>query len=397
MVTNVSESRPHSIFHFFLVAYLLLLFISLSPASTRAGSQTFSGFSPQDLKLLGVVTPQGEVFAQETYKGITFLATRGNRYTEDQLALLKYFIDRVPAALLKDGPSAIVNAKTGYLPSLAQASGPYVYFKSNAFRTGGFWSAGSLEGVFRGFVHELVHVYQFRKAVRTIDFKKAREKFQRLHSQTLWDFAVMKTPLIQSFADVTGWRLHKGPITTARLKDFRTEKTSNYGRVSIMEDMAETVSFVVIGDLSPLSRGRVQWAVKLLGYASLKPLLHHTFPYSDRLEPVSMGSSATRFDVSKKKAYKRRYRVTDIAHFVGKAKDHYREIVSALKRGFRDRGWENTLSRELRLKGGVKKYLLEYRGKWRDVYLEVISYEDAKGYLIKPEKTIVTILSGYRL
>ena len=347
--------------------------------------------------MLGVVNPPEKALVQAEYKGVKFLAVPDNRYSKDQLALLKYFIDRTPSVLLKYGPSAVVNGKTGFLPSLAQASGPFIYFDSSAFHTGGFWSAGSLEGVFRGFVHEMVHVYQFGKAVEIVNLQKAVEEFRSLKRQTLWEHALMNTDLIDSFTRVTGWELDKGHITIARLKNFRAEKTSNYGRVSIVEDMAETVSFVVIGDLAQLSGQRVRWTLNLLGYPSLEKVIQYTFPYSDKFKLVTMGSGVTKFDGSKKAEYNRRYGITDISHFIGKENGQFQEIVTVLKQGFSHRGWKNILSKELRLKHDIKKYLLEYQGKWRDVYIEIISYEDAKGYLIKPEKTIITVLSGYRL
>ncbi len=378
-----------------------IIFLMLFPLYSYAGKtvgkvQTYSKFSRNDLKMLGVIAPPKNAFLQDTYKGIKFIATSKKVYSKDQLMLLKYFIDRTPAALLKYAPSAIVNAEAGLLPtSMAQASGPYVYFNSRAFHTGGFWSAGSIEGVFRGFVHELVHVLQFRKTVRSMDLAKARKRFKQHKRQTLWHHALMNTDLISSFAKVTGWALKKSFITTARLKDFKHEKTSNYGRTSIIEDMAETVSFVVIGDLSPLSRQRVEWAINLLGYPSLEKTLEYTFPYNGELEAarIAGGSRITQFDRKKKKAYKKRYFFSDTGHFISKA--GYNKVVHLLKEGFRQRKWKIILSKNLLLKHHVKKAVMEYQGKWRDVYLEVISFKEATGYLMKPDDTIITVLSGY--
>ncbi len=394
MLINDDEIRLRLI----IQAGVLLLFLLLLSVATYADEQeTFSSFNIEDLKMLGVIHPPEGAFVQEEYKGIKFVASPENRYSEDQLILLKYFVDRVPPVLLKYGPSAVVNGEVGFLPSLAQASGPYIYFDSSAFHTGGFWSAGSLEEVFRGFVHELVHVYQFGKAMEIVDLREAREKFSRVKRQTIWKYAVMRTELVDSFARITGWKLRRGRITTASLKNSRAERTSNYGRVSIIEDMAETVSFVVIGNLTQLSERRVGWAMDLLEVPLWKEAMKYTFPYSDRFKLVKMRGGVTKFDHSKKKEYGERYRVIDLAHFIGKEDGHYEEMVSELKQGFEERGWEKTLSKSLRLEHGVKKSLLEYRGKWRDVYVEVISYEDATGYLTKPEKTIITVLSGYRL
>ncbi|MFP7755292.1 hypothetical protein ACLG6S_11690 [Thermodesulfobacteriota bacterium B35] len=365
-----------------------ILLIMLSPPDTHAGKtdtqvRTYSEFSRNDLNMLGVTALPENSFLQDTYKGIKFIATPKKVYSKEQLALLKYFIDRTPYALLKYPPSAIINAEAGFMPtSMAQASGPYVYFDSGAFHTGGFWSAGSIEGVFRGFVHELVHVLQFRKTVRSMDLAKARKSFQENMRQTFWNYALMNTDLISSFVKVTGWELNKSIITTARLKDFSHEKTSSYGRSSIMEDMAETVSFVAIGDLSPLSRQRVTWAIDLLGYPSLEKTLEYTFPYNGELEATKIagGSRITQFDQKKKQAYEKKYFVSDIGYFVSKSR--YSKVIHLLKEGFRQRKWRNILSKNLQLKHHVKKAVMEYHGKWRDIYLEVISFEEATGYLI---------------
>jgi len=384
---------------------LLLLSILAYPTvmgetDATSTSQTFSKFSENDLEMLGVITPPEDAFIQEEYKGIKLVATPQDKYTAKELALLKYFIDRTPSALMAKGPSAIINAEVGFLPSQAQASGPYVYFDTGSFSTGGFFSAGSLEGVFREFIHELVHVYQFRQALEETDLTKAREKFRRLHSQTHWDYVVMKSSLVETFAAVTEWKL----ITyehvdgkSAELEDIMNAKTSKYGRVSIIEDMAETVSLVTIGDLTKLSKERVQWALDLLGYKSPDEALRDTFPYAELYEEVGMAGSP-RFDDSKEASYKQQYPIADITYFVSESEGkNYQKIVSFLERGFQQRGWEMILSKDLVLKNQVKKHIFEYQGRWRDLYVEVISYEDATGYLSKPEKVIITVLSGYKV
>jgi len=401
---NIQSQIKNSFGIWFLTLLLLFIPFYAKADNNETGSpdtlQTFSKFSKDDLKMLGVITPPKNAYIQEEYKGIKLLATPKRSYTKKQLLLLKYFIDRTPSVLIKGGPSAIINTDVE-LVSRAQASGPYIYFDSSDFSTDGFFSAGSLEGVFRGFVHELVHIYQFRQALKEADLEKAREKFKQSKSQTLWSSVVMKSNLIESFANVTEWELITYKYVdakNARLKDFKNAKTSDYGRVSIMEDMAETISFVTIGDLTELSKQRIRWTVDLLGYKSLDEALHNTFPYAKPYKLVLMGSGITRFDRSKKAQYKKQYKIIDIAHFVSDRKGkHYQEIVSLLEQGFHQRGWEKILSKELTLKHHIKKHIFEYRGKWRDLYLEVISYEDATGYLTKPEETIITALSGYRM
>jgi hypothetical protein len=373
----------------------------LSPCSIFADTSTFSSYNYEELKMLGVITPPKDGFVQNEYKGIKFIATSKRKYTEKELKFFKYFIDRTPSLLIKSAPSAIINADVG-LVSKAQASGPYIYFDSSDFDTGGFFSAASFEGVFRGFVHEWVHVYQFREAMLESNLTKVRKRFKKHKRQTYWNYLVKKSKLIASFADVTEWK----PIIykhldkkNYRLKNSKKAQTSNYGRTDIMEDMAETISLVVIGDLTPLSQQRVDWVIDRLHLKSQGQVLQHTFPYAKIYKPVVLnGTGITGFNETKMREYAKTYPFSDIAHFVSKKKQKaYSKIVSLLEKGFKERGWEKVSSKELHLKNGIKKHLFEYRGKWRDLYVEVISYEDATGYLTKPEETIITVLSGYRM
>jgi len=404
------ESRSNNTTWARILCVLLLgigVFSFLAPAAWPGGSaNTFSDFSREDLRMLGVVLPPAKAAVQERYKKIRLLATPGSRYSRRHVALLKYFIDRTPSVLRNPGPAAIITYKRGEVRmpvgssplSLAMASGPYIFFSTGAFNTNGIFSAGSLEGVFRAFEHELVHVLQFQRALSQIDFARARALFRSRNKQVRWDQATFRTPLVQSFAKITGWEIVGNRYYKyARLRQRETEKTSSYGKASILEDMAETVSLVVVGNLAPLSSARIKWALKLLGLPSVKAALQGTFPYCRLYKPVKlMGTGVTQFDMSRKKAYERKYKVVDLEHFVDDHSGRFEEIAAFMQKAFLDRGWRRKLSVRRRLRHGVKKHVMEYSGRWRDLYLEIISYDDASGYALKPNGTIITALSGYR-
>ena len=369
---------------------------------------TFSPFSIEELKMFGVVQVPDGAFVQDTYKGIKFLASPKSRYTKKQLKLLKAFIDRTPSVLLNPGPSAIVTFKRGeiHLPiatspiSLAMASGPYVFFDTSSFNTKGTFSAGSIDGVFRAFIHELVHVQQFHRAVAAIDRKKALEAFRNQGRQTIWNDIALKTKLVRSFMEVTGWTISKrSPYRwIIRLNDTKAEKTSSYGKRSILEDIAETISFVTIGDLTPLSKSRVKWAVKFLKKASIYEILRDTFPYSSLYKEVKLyGASVIKFDKSKIFWFKKHYSIIDIEHFISKEKGSFYRINQYLQKEFVKRGWSKNFTQSKKLPHGVIKRIMSYRGKWRDIYLEVITYDYSKNYTIKPSGTIITVLSGYKV
>jgi len=375
--------------------------------SGKQATQTFSPYSLEELKMFGAVLPPKDAFVQETYKGIRFLATPKSRYTKRQIALLKWFIDRTPPALLTPGPSAIITYGPGevHFPpgssviSVALASGPFVFFGSKSFHTNNTFSAGSLEGVFRAFEHELVHVLQFQRVAADIDRPKALYEFRKTDRQVIWNKAALDTRLFRSFMEATGWRMLDGSHIHRRLvrPDWSHEKTSSYGRSNILEDMAETVSFVIIGDLTPLSKKRVSWATRLLGYKSRESALRHTFPYSPLFKQVKlMGDSVARFDKSKIRLFQKRYSFIDLEHFVSDKKGSFEAIVNSLEEGFKDRGWKRISRKKIRLKQGQIKEIMEFEGKWKDVYVEVITYDFAKGYLLKPVGTIITVLSGLK-
>ncbi len=375
--------------------------------SDKQATQTFSPYSLEELKMFGAVLPPKDAFVQDTYKGIRFLATSKSRYTKRQIALLKWFIDRTPPILLTPGPSAIITYGPGeiHFPpgssviSLAMASGPFVFFDSKSFHTNTTFSAGSLEGVFRAFEHELVHVLQFQSVVANIDRHKALYEFRKTDRQVIWNKAALDTRLVRSFMEATGWRMLDGSHSHRRLvrPDWSREKTSRYGRSNILEDMAETLSYVIIGDFTPLSKKRISWALNLLGYKKSESVLRYTFPYSTLFKQIKlMGDSVARFDKSKIKLFRKRYSFIDLEHFVSDKKGSFEAIVNRLEEGFKNRGWKKISGKKIRLRQGQIKEIMEFEGQWKDVYVEVITYDFAKGYLLKPVGTIITVLSGLK-
>ncbi len=377
------------------------------PEKGISNQKSFSEYSIQELKMFGVVMVPQNAYVQDKYRGINFLATPKSKYTKQQLTLLKFFIDRTPAVLLDPGPSAIVtygSQEIRFPPgssvlSLAMASGPYVFFDTSTFNTTGIFSAGSIEGIFRAFLHELVHVLQFHRAAASINRKKALARFNNRGIQVLWNQVVLKTSLIKSFVDVTGWSWKERAHSIMVLLDnFDQEQTSRYGKANILEDMAETVSLVTIGDLTQLSKARIDWAVNLLGFPSLRAALFSTFPYSTLYKPIKLHSaSVTKFDTSMKTAFKNKYTFVDLEYFINETKRSYPKIVRHIQKAFIQRGWNKKFSKTVNLPHGVIKRIMAFDGRWRDVYLEVITYDFARDYILKPSGTIITVLSGYKI
>ncbi len=366
--------------------------------------KTFSPYTVEELRMLGVVMPPRGARVQEIYKGIRFLASPSSRYSRRQLELLKMFIDRTPRLLLSPGPSAIITYRKGevHFPpgtsplSLALASGPYIFFDTSAFATRGIFSAGSIEGVFRAFEHELVHVLQFNRTTSSMDMEKALFQFRQRGVQKIWNRQALDTEFVRSFIGVTGWNISPRSHVVL-LRNRRDEKTTLYGKKSVLEDMAETISLVVVGNTTQLSRGRINWAVNVLGFKSHLEATRGTFPYSPLYKPIKLsGKSITRFDKSKTALFKRKYPLVDIEYFVNREQNSFEPILKHLESEFPRRVWRRLYAKNQRLKHGVRKRIMAYEGKWSDIYLEVITYDYATGYTLKPSGTIITVLSGYK-
>jgi len=369
-------------------------------------SKTFSPFTLEELEMYGVVLPPRNAYIQDCYRGIRFLATPRARFSEMDLKILKLFIDRSPIVFLRPGPAAIINWQDGeiQLPFgmpkhfIAIASGPYIFFDAHSLAVRGNMAMDSVENNYRAFIHELIHVLQFQEVVKSVNEPDAISLFRDHGEQTLWNLAALDTDLVKSFVGVTGWRVKNlGGCERISLEDKRTEKTTAYGKKGVLEDVAETISFIVIGDTSDLSKSRVKWALKILGYKDERAALMYTFPYSSMFKQVRLLSPGiTKFDSRHIIDFKKRYWLVDLEHFVSEKAYSFPKIVSFLKREFSRRGWLKEFSHQRILKHGIRKQIMKYRGKWRDVYLEAITYDYSKDYLLKPAGTVITVLSGYK-
>ncbi len=368
-------------------------------------NKTFSQYSLEELRMFGVVLPPKGAYVQDRYKGIYFLASPRSRFSQKELEILKSFIDRAPCVFLRPGPSAIITWQDGEVrfppgtpkSSIAVASGPYIFFNIHSLETSKKLSfKGSIENNFRAFIHELVHVKEFQQAVKSVNLNTALKRFEESGQQTLWNLAALETDMVRSFMEVTGWR-KEGSYTRVRLQDRKNEKTSLYGKKNVLEDIAETLSFLVLGNTSILSEGRIQWGFRFLGKKDRLQALKNTFPYSDEFKHVKLLTPGiTKFNKSKIVQYEKKYWLVDLEHFVSVKSFSFPVIISYLEREFPKRGWKKKLIKREDMGHGVRKEIMEFKGKWRDLYLEAITYDYSKGYIIKPKGTIITVLNGYK-
>lgn len=367
-------------------------------------AETLTEYSVNDLQRMGIVTlPQGFQI-QEEYKGIKILKSPKVSYTPEQLNMLHYFIDKTPTKLLSPGPNAIVTyaigeVETGYMNTLntiAFASGPYIFFNEDSFK-------GSIMGIFGGdtsldqalisYQHELVHIVQFDAAKKQLTEKLKNNPDPQ--SQVSWQEESLNSPLMTQFASLFGWEKSKNEYeeTTYNLKNPDTAVTTEYGKTNIQEDMAETISGIIMVKDYEFSPERKKWALEFLGvsYESLKP---GKFPTSAEILPAS--NSFSEYNYDKGNEFKTKYPFTNVQVFVNQKANTLEEVKNFYTTELSARGWTGSFDSKIATNDyNVEIYKGNFTGNKRDLYLELRSYDNATGYTEKPTGTVVNILSGY--
>lgn len=357
---------------------------------------TLSYFSPTELAKLGILPLPNNFKVQEEYKGIKLVQSETEKFTDLQLALLKMFIDTTPQKLLEPGPTAIVTFKKGEIKqgtnfnpnTAAFASGSYVFFNDNSFDPNTPLADDSIDAAYNTFIHELTHVSQFNEINQDISRTRIDSNYEL--GQT-WIDLVMNSDLIADFASISGWeKKEAGEKITYTLKD-ETQKTSQYGKSKIYEDMAETVAGVVTTEDYEFSTQRKSWAVKYLD-EDLASLSKEKLPFNESLEQVKANN--LQYDSSKENVYKNNYQHTSKQVFVTQRQNSLDEIYNYFNQEIGGRGWKGNFKKTVE-PNNVVRYKGDFDGVHRDMYVEIYSYDKATGYLVKPKGTIVVVVSGY--
>ena len=373
-----------------------------TPPQRNFHQDTLSNFTKEELNRLGIVNLPEGFQVQEEYKGIKFVKSPKKSFSDNQLALLHYFLDMTPTKLLSPGPTAVVTFETGEvqagfttgLTAVAYASGPYMFFNEESFSGGTLGvliGDTSVDQAFTSFEHELTHVSQFNTASNIIEEKLANTPAEE---KAPWDEAALSSSLFDEFAQKAGWTktTEEGKVKF-ELTNKDSEKTTDYGKTSIVEDMAETVSGIISTKDYDYSDGRKEWALKYLNedYEKLKP---GKFPFSAKFTPVK--SFFPDYDLSKNDEYKAKYKLTAEQIFTYETANSLEEIKNYLQTELNNRGWTGTFTKETK-ENGVEIYKADFTGEKRDIYVELRSYDNATGYETKPVGTVINVLSGYKL
>lgn len=376
--------------------------LALAPTESGGGyhEDTLSNFSLDQLKSLGVIPLPTGFSVQDEYKGIKLVKSPKQSFSDVQLKLIKMFIDLTPYKLLTPGPSAIVTYGDGEVSArttsqeVAFASGPYVFFNDKSFNQSEaqFNADGSIDTVYASFEHELTHVAQFNTMIISLDTASLNNQISEGKG---WTDLVFEGSFMKSFGQTVGWTVDEKsnpPIYT--LKDLKNAKTTDYGKTGVMEDMAETVSGIINTRDYQFSDARVKWTDDFLN--ETKDILKiNKFPFSAKLELVKVTLGNVEYDKTKETDYKSKYPLTDLEYLSDSTLHDIDNIKNYFQTEMTDRGWSGSFTKSTD-SHNVIHYKGDFIGAKRDIYLEIISYDDATGYITKPNGTIVVAISGYK-
>jgi hypothetical protein len=358
---------------------------------------TLSVFSQNELNKLGVIPLPVDFEIQEEYKGIKFVQSPNAKFTPFQINLLEKFIDLTPEKLLNPGPAAIVNFVRSDIQSFREfnpetaafASGPYVFFNDDSFKPNIPMADDSIDAALNTFIHELTHIAQFNSIANNLTPRDVDVAFGE---GLAWTDLVISSELISSFANVTGWeqRTIDNKVDYI-LPSSINERTTDYGKTKIYEDMADTVAGVVLTSISSFSLERITWAYEFLG-ENQETIRKNKLPFYSNLEPVK--ATNLQFDTSKEKNYKDNYEYFTKQVFVTQRTNSITEIFQFYSTELSLRGWTGSFSQTVE-SNGVIRYKGDFKNEFRDLYIEIYSYDQARGYIVKPQGTIVVVLSGF--
>lgn len=373
---------------------------AINTVTRQVNPDTLTIFSTEELGILGIVPLPKGFSVQEEYKGVKLIQTPHASFTPEQLSLVRRFIDATPQKLLTPGPSAITtysNEEIGIeirgISSVAFASGNYIFFNTNSFNggvLGGLVSDDSIDQAFATFEHELMHVSQFNAAINDIaaqDFRKlAAEKRQ-------WTHIVEESQLFSDFAKQASWEKSATDEKSIWKLGNTATLTTEYGKTAIFEDMAETISGIIMTKEYEFSAERQAWAYAYLG-ESKDTLKRGKLPFSKDLLPVK--SFLRMIDYTKKELYTKTYKLTDQQTFINETPNSLEIIKAYYETELPNRGWQGAFTKEVK-SDGVEIYKGDFKGSNRDMYLELRSYDNATGYSQKPTGTEVNVISGYNI
>ncbi len=242
-------------------AAALLVALALVPAcSLGGGSPAASSGALAEIQI-----PEPTGIQWERKSGAIELLGTTTRAVPGELALIAAALAEVPAAIYDKAPlrylvrAPTVGAADLHPATAAFARGPDVYIVDRTFQDPA--AGGNTRfGLARVLLHELTHVAQFDTLAP--DYVRAVQD-GTLQITDTGDGSL----LVADFAEAVGWRNSSSDALRPRwsLSGPAAAGTTEYGRTSPEEDMAESVALLALGLSGVLSAERVRWVEEWLG------------------------------------------------------------------------------------------------------------------------------------
>lgn len=211
-----------------------------------------------------IISDESIFIHSEVYKGITIKWTRDQPIPPDRLAWIKAAIDALPDFFIKNHPVvnfiSASNSELGLTSAanggaVAYASGLNIFFTNRILKDSILGAATKKDMVFTIF-HEYVHIVQHYEVLQTFS-----EEYLSIPGNLI---VVMKiVPFNKDFAKTAGWEFQYdeyGDSSYAILKtDPESQKTTDYGKTSYIEDLADTAAGMIACDTAKISAVRIKW------------------------------------------------------------------------------------------------------------------------------------------
>lgn len=315
-----------------------LVFVSPAGAEPKNNYATISHFDAATEGSLGVFSLPESLKQIATINGVPILAKED---LPDRLAALQEATLNFPQIFFEFPPKGIIlsDRGLGLLPAglaTARASGAYIVLGDGFFSTTGVRGIPVWERP-RLLMHEWAHVLQYYYS----DISRSEPYALETHST-----------LMDGWHEATGWEQVDGKWT---LPEPHHEETTAYGRTKPIEDQAEALSFMLIGQPGRISPSRVAFLENALD-RSINDFTQGTFVPPAGFVPLRKVTSRLETMLNDLIPNSPRARLL-IAEDVSDAELLLREYVSDLEQ----RGLENVVDE---LSAADRRGIRTYRGEW---------------------------------
>ncbi|MFW5720074.1 MAG: hypothetical protein ACOCXT_03550 [Candidatus Dojkabacteria bacterium] len=267
-----------------------------------------------------------DVASEEVYKDVRLISTETRVFSPEELGILKRIIDIMPQRLFEYRPWAIISttlydvelrqARPG---GVAYASGPNIFVGDNTFVKKNNYDTGTFRGLYRIFTHEFTHVAQF------FTIGSFPENYQETYLEN--------SSLVQDWIALQGWE-----VVGSRWSLGGNDKTTAYGRESPVEDMADSVGTLLIGDEFVLSPSRVRWVLNWLGM-SHSEVMQGTLPLRETMQQRKVDPSDLAF---LEKHTDKAALTQDVINFQSTERVSVSDFARTLTEEFESRGWNGS-------------------------------------------------------